>query len=202
MKFSQQEINDLLISWVLLSVAFALFRRRGIPGLMSSPGIVMQMPMYIVQMLIIVGTAFVLHELSHKYVAQKYGLWAEYRKWNSGLLLALFLSATGFFFFAAPGAVMIMSAGWMTPEIEAKTSIAGPATNISVGILAILLGAAGVFPPFLQDILPELAVINFFLAVFNLLPIPPMDGSKVLRYNVVLWVVAFVLAVVLLIAAL
>lgn len=201
MKFSQQEINDLLISWVLLSIAFALFMRGGIRGLLV-PGGAMEMPMYIVRMLIIVGTAFVLHELSHKYVAQKYGLWAEYRKWNYGLLLALFLSATGFFFFAAPGAVMIMSAGWMTPEIEAKTSIAGPATNISVGILAILLGAAGVFPPFLQDILPELAVINFFLAVFNLLPIPPMDGSKVLRYNVVLWVVAFVLAIVLLIAAL
>ena len=197
MKFSQHEINDLLVSWVVLSVAFTLFRRGGIPGLMRS-GYVTQMPMYIVQMLIIVGTAFVLHELSHKYVAQKYGMWAEYRKWNWGLLMAVFLSATGFFFFAAPGAVMIMSAGWVTPEIEAKTSIAGPATNITVGIVALLLRAAGSFPLFLT----ELAAINFFLAVFNLLPIPPMDGSKVLRYNVVLWAAAFVLAIILLIAAL
>ncbi|MBU7047037.1 MAG: site-2 protease family protein [Theionarchaea archaeon] len=198
MEFSQREINDLLISWIVLSGAFALFRRGGIPGLLGRAGDLAQMPVYIGQMLVIVGTAFVLHELSHKYVAQKYGMWAEYQKWDWGLLMALFLSATGFFFIAAPGAVMIMATGWLTPEIEAKTSIAGPVTNITVGIVALLLRASVALPVFLT----ELAVINFFLAVFNLLPIPPMDGSKVLRYNVFLWVVAFGVAVVLLFVAL
>ena len=198
MEFSQREINDLLISWIVLSGAFALFRRGGIPGLLGRTGNLAQMPVYIGQMLVIVGTAFVLHELSHKYVAQKYGMWAEYQKWDWGLLMALFLSATGFFFIAAPRAVMIMATGWLTPEIEAKTSIAGPVTNITVGIVALLLRASVALPVFLT----ELAVINFFLAVFNLLPIPPMDGSKVLRYNVFLWVVAFGVAVILLFVAL
>jgi Zn-dependent protease len=186
MKFSQKEMEDLLISWIVLGIAFAVFR-KGVSSLVRNP-------LLIVQMLIIVGTAFVLHELSHKYVAQKYGLWAEYRKYTLGLVLAFFLALTRFIFFAAPGAVMIMGTGWVTPEIEGKTSLAGPVCNIAVGATALLLKLGGVYPGFLT----ELAMINFFLAVFNLLPIPPMDGFKIMRYNPLLWIGVFVSAGVLL----
>ena len=198
MKFSQKEINDLLISWVGLSIAFILLREGGIPGLLRGGSGILTDPLVIPGRFIIVGSAFVLHELSHKYVAQRYGLWAEYRKWTGGLLLALFLSATGFFLFAAPGAVMIMSTGWITPEIDAKTSLAGPVSNIVVGTVALLarnvflIGPASTLPVFLT----ELAFINFILAIFNLLPIPPMDGSKILKYNMVIWGVTFGIALV------
>ncbi|MBU7024812.1 MAG: site-2 protease family protein [Theionarchaea archaeon] len=186
MKFSQKEMEDLLISWIVLGIAFAIFR-MGVSSLVRNP-------LLIVQMLIIVGTAFVLHELSHKYVAQKYGLEAEYRKYTLGLALAFFLALTRFIFFAAPGAVMIMGTGWVTPEIEGKTSLAGPVCNIAVGATALLLTLAGIYPSFLT----ELAMINFFLAVFNLLPIPPMDGFKIMKYNPLLWIGVFVSAGVLL----
>ncbi|RLF95157.1 hypothetical protein DRN45_01820, partial [Thermococci archaeon] len=36
-----------------------------------------------------------------------------------------------------------------------------------------------------------LAYFNLFLALFNLLPIPPLDGSKVLKYNPILWGAVF-----------
>ncbi|TLZ55689.1 MAG: hypothetical protein E6K17_05280, partial [Methanobacteriota archaeon] len=36
------------------------------------------------------------------------------------------------------------------------------------------------------------AYINAFLGVFNMLPIPPLDGSKVFRWNVAIWAVAIV----------
>lgn len=197
MKFSQREVQDLLISWIVLSVAFFMLREGGIfrilRGSIDSP----------LQLLLgrfaIVGTAFVLHELSHKYVAQNYGLWAEYRKWTEGLFLAFLLSLTGLFLFAAPGAVMIMSTGWVTPEIEAKTSLAGPISNITVGIVALLVGSAGIISGY-SLFLVELAAINFFLAFFNLIPIYPMDGSKVIRYNATLWGVTFGLTAVLLFA--
>ncbi len=192
MRFSQREVSDLLISWIVLSVAFAIFIEG---GLRNGPAPVLNMvknPLSVLKMLIIVGSAFLLHELSHKYVAQEYGLWAEYRKWNWGLIMATLLSLTGYVLFATPGAVMIMSPGW-SPEVEAKTSIAGPIANITVGIVA-LLAYAGYFSSFLV----ELASINFFLAVFNLLPIPPMDGSKVLKYNGMMWGVTFGLAAALL----
>ncbi len=194
MKFSKREVNDLAISWVVLSVAFTLLRQGGVPGILSGRSDLFQDVFLFPKMFVIVGTAFVLHELSHKYVAQTYNLWAEYRKWTQGLIFAFILSLTGFFLFAAPGAVMIMGTAWVTPEIEARTSLAGPIANITVGIVALLVRYAGYVPFFLT----ELALINFFLAVFNLLPIPPMDGSKVLRYNAGMWIATFGIAVVLL----
>ncbi|MBU6996152.1 MAG: site-2 protease family protein [Theionarchaea archaeon] len=182
MKFSEKELEDLVVSWIVLGISFAVFR-LGVSSLVRNP-------ILIVQMLIIVGSAFVLHELSHKYVAQKYGLWAEYRKYTWGLVLAFFLGVTRFIFFAAPGAVVIMSTGWVTREIEGKTSLAGPVCNIAVGVTALLLRYAGMYPGFLT----ELAMINLFLAVFNLLPVPPMDGSKIIRYNPLLWTGVFISA--------
>ena len=197
MKFSSREVHDLLISWIVLSVAFTLLRQGGIFGIFSRRSVLFQDVFLFPKMFVIVGTAFVLHELSHKYVAQTYNLMAEYRKWTQGLIFAFILSLTGFFLFAAPGAVMIMGAPWVTPEIEAKISLAGPIANITVGITALLVKYSFNLP-----FLTELAAINFFLAVFNLLPIYPMDGSKVLRYNMVTWIVAFGSAVVLLLWAL
>jgi Zn-dependent protease len=65
---------------------------------------------------------------------------------------------------------------------ELKVAIAGPATNI---ILALMLGllarVGGVIG--LSEIAIELfsfaAYVNIFLALFNLIPVPPLDGSKV-----------------------
>lgn len=193
MRFSERETRDLLISWVVLSISFAILLGNGIPGLIRGRSELLTNPFLIPQTLVIVGTAFVLHELAHKYMAQNYGLWAEYRKWNQGLMLAFFLSLTGFFLFAAPGAVMIMSR-YSDPEIEVKTSIAGPITNIAVGITALVLRTGGILPVFMT----YLAAINFFLAMFNMFPIPPMDGSKVFRHNPTTWIIVFGAAVVLL----
>ncbi len=41
-----------------------------------------------------------------------------------------------------------------------------------------------------------LAQLNAFLAVFNLLPIPPLDGSKIMPWNLTLWISVFAVAVV------
>jgi Zn-dependent protease len=61
-------------------------------------------------------------------------------------------------------------------------SIAGPATNMIIAILASLLfglvASFGSVP--MVDIMHRIITINVVLAIFNLLPVPPLDGSKIL----------------------
>jgi Zn-dependent protease len=56
-------------------------------------------------------------------------------------------------------------------------ALAGPASNI---LMAVLLAALGALVPQGQQILFRAAVLSLYLALFNLLPVPPLDGSKAL----------------------
>ena len=49
---------------------------------------------------------------------------------------------------------------------------------------------------FIARIFVSAAMINFFLALFNLLPIPPLDGSKVFTWNIPIWVVTIAIAAI------
>ncbi|MFZ5632725.1 MAG: site-2 protease family protein [Bacillota bacterium] len=60
-------------------------------------------------------------------------------------------------------------------------SLAGPLSNMIIAVIAaVLYGAFLLDIPYLNRITLEIININVILAVFNLLPIPPLDGSKIL----------------------
>jgi Zn-dependent protease len=65
---------------------------------------------------------------------------------------------------------------------EALVAFAGPGANI---LLALIFGLAirlfgGMMEPALVAALAVIVFINMLLALFNLIPIPPLDGSKIL----------------------
>ena len=66
----------------------------------------------------------------------------------------------------------------------ALVAMAGPLSNISLAVIfgllfRVFLGST-IFPPTFAAFLTIIIWINLLLAVFNLLPIPPLDGSKIL----------------------
>lgn len=182
LKFSRQEIKELLISIAILSLAFSIAQ--------SSP-IYTQFIFFLPVSLLAVITAFACHEISHKYAGIKYGYWSEYRMFPAGLLFALMLSFAGFIF-AAPGAVHIFGAP--SREENGKISIAGPLANMLVASICIPLSNLGL----VGSIFSSIAVINAFLAFFNLLPFGPLDGRKVMRWNFAIWFIGIIASLILL----
>ena len=98
MKFSKDELKDFVKAWLAVSVAFSIMYF----------GISFDNKFLINFLIIalIVGSAFVLHELAHKFMAIKYGYFAEFRSFDKMLLIGIALSFFGFIFLA-PGAVFI-----------------------------------------------------------------------------------------------
>jgi len=139
-------------------------------------------------------TAFVAHELAHKISAQRRGYWAEFRLSPFGLLVSVLVAASTRFLFAAPGATMI--GGMTTPEDWGRTSLAGPATNFVFAILFLgsSFAIAAIYPSesTFSGTLLFLAYINGWFGAFNMIPIGPLDGAKVWRWNKSVWVGSFI----------
>lgn len=180
--FSSTEIRQLLIAILALSGAFTVLFVRYDFGYLRDPSILLFL---FGVSLLSVGTGVGLHEIMHKAVAQRYGHWAEFRYDPRGLALAFVFALIGFIY-GAPGATWI--SGMVTPEQNGKISAAGPLTNVVIGT-AFLGAVVALATPttFLGSLLSfafaEVALVNIVLAGFNLIPIMPLDGSKVWHWN-------------------
>ncbi len=135
-RFSKRELFEITISVVVLSIAFTfLYRNSSILNFFQFHLDSMKYLGLFGLCLLLVVVSFLFHELGHKFVAQKYGLWSEFRMWPLGLGLTIVTSLLGFLF-ASPGAVYI--SGNMNREVNGKISIAGPAVNIVMSMIGII----------------------------------------------------------------
>ncbi len=196
-KFSRIEITHLLISIAVLTIVFSLLitRNNVIYGLVSGFN-VDKLPYGIVLAFLGVVTAFFIHEILHKFMAQKYGLWAEYRMFPQGLRLALLLGIFTPFVFAAPGAVMFR--GDSRTFETGKIASAGPLANLIIAAITLPLYLFVFYEAsLLGQIFGFICLINAFLATFNLLPFGPLDGAKIIRWNVNVWIFLLVISITL-----
>lgn len=178
MRFFIDEIKELVISAVVLGFCFAWVLRHGYDE--------MSFPTVFLLMMIAVGLAFIGHELAHKAVAQKYGCWAKYKMWETGLIFAFLMAVSPIHIvFAAPGAVYIQCDYYtMSRRESGLISAAGASANLVLAIMFLMLSPIPGFIGTLRDIG---FFINTWLALFNMIPFPPLDGYKVMSWDFRAW---------------
>jgi Zn-dependent protease len=192
-QFSPGEVGSIILAWIVLSFAITY---TSLVGLFNGTGGSVE---YIVAGFIATATGFIIHEMGHKFVAIRHGYVAHFRLWTWGLLLTLFtvIATGGAFLFGAPGAVYIAPAasaasygyGYTrsTRPVDEEhenmiISAAGPGINLAfaLGFLGLFLVSSG----FLSVVGLFGFELNVGLGSFNMLPVPPLDGSKIFRKSI------------------
>lgn len=183
MKIDLKETIHLVASLVVLTVAFAYPSTE---------------PTMLAVIALSVGSGFILHELGHKFTAQRFGYTAVYEASPMGLLLAIFLKIITGVVFAAPGAVMIRKHqsyysnddryyDMLTQSRETwKIALAGPLINVALAV--VFMGIMFLSDSALMQTMGLYgAYVNVFLAGFNMIPFGPLDGAKVFKHNPAMW---------------
>jgi Zn-dependent protease len=179
-RFSGDELRDLLIAWIALGIAFALFFAGGAAGV-DQGGF---LPLLFISMLT-AGVGFLLHELAHKVVAVRFGQRAAFKA-DYGMLFIAIVSAMAGFIFAAPGAVY--HRGRITKRENGLIALAGPVTNLALAFLFVPLLLVG---GFVGRIGLYGVGINLLLAAFNMIPFGPLDGKTVLSWSLPVFALTF-----------
>lgn len=190
-RITRREEADLFVAWLAISLSFAIIKIApyGILGPVGPVNPVSALIFFAIA-LFTVGIGFILHEMAHKFTAIRYGFWAEFRKDNSMLLVAVALASLVGFVFAAPGATVIYSndGRGLSREQNGRISAAGPVVNLLLCIpFAALLFLSGGLGALNSNILAQVGLagiqINAMIAAFNMLPISILDGNKVFSWN-------------------
>jgi Zn-dependent protease len=149
--------------------------------------------------------AIVFHEVSHGYAALALGDDTAQRQkrlslnpirhidpWGTLLMPALLLLVSGGSFafgYARPVPVNPMG---FRPDVDRRwgmmlVGLAGPLSNLAMAVVSaglfrvlVLVGSANPTIAFIAILLQSFVYLNLILMIFNLVPIPPLDGSRVL----------------------
>lgn len=141
--------------------------------------------------------SIVLHEVSHGYVAYMFG--DPTAKENHRLTLNPLRHVDPFGTVLLPGLLMVSGLppiGYAKPvpvnvsrlrnprTQSLYVSLAGPATNVVLSGVGVLITEYALHVAQNQSLLNfgvDFGIINLFLAVFNMIPIPPLDGSAIIE---------------------
>ncbi len=146
---------------------------------------------YILSSLAVIFITMPIHEFAHGFVATKLG--DPTPRYQGRLTLNPFAHID----YLGALAMLFIGVGWANPvQVNARnfknpktgmalTALAGPMSNVLLAFVALLIGKLTFLLPFsfafyIWDFLSLVAVLSVYLAVFNFIPIPPFDGSRIL----------------------
>lgn len=144
-------------------------------------------------MIVIVFYSIILHEISHAFVAKllgddtakRYGRLSlnplKHIDWFGTIILPLLMYFTLGFMWGYAKPIPINPYNFKNYKRDTGlTALAGPLANILIGIVFALFYHLSAGTYIVEPDLRNVIFLNFLLAFFNLIPIPPLDGSKVL----------------------
>ena len=161
-------------------------------GLIS---ILMEDPIVFIALVVTLIFSLVLHEIAHGYVAYRCGDMTAYDQGRLTLNPLAHLDPIGSLM------ILFIGFGWAKPvpvnmhnlrnpdRDMIKVAMAGPATNFLLSILCLLIFKLMLIISIdisssMEKFFSIFIYINLALCIFNLLPIPPLDGSRLLSYEV------------------
>jgi Zn-dependent protease len=197
-----REAIEIMISVLAISFAFSLLF-AGLDSLFSAPK---EFIVFMILSMVTVGAGFIFHEMGHKIVAIYFGAYARFQMWVQGLVLMIITALWGFLF-AAPGAVYIY-APKLTKQENGIISLSGPIVNFLIMLVFFSLSIViprNLYFSFDLSFLDAVflggpfevwrfgAYINFILGMFNMLPVFPLDGSKIFGWSKLYWFVFLII---------
>ncbi|HZW56238.1 MAG TPA: AN1-type zinc finger domain-containing protein [Nitrososphaerales archaeon] len=136
--------------------------------------------------------SFLGHEMAHKFLARRNGMWAEFRTNAYGLMMTI-VSVLFPIKFLAPGQTNIQ--GTARSEIMGAIGLIGPGLNLALGFACLILSRLSA--SLLGIAFLELAMFNSWIAIFNLIPFGSLDGTMVFHWDKTRWAISFCAAVAL-----
>lgn len=141
-----------------------------------------------------------IHHLVQKFVANKYDCITTYSINYNLLLIGLLIAllTNGAIVFAAPGAIIISAAYFtrlgykfvnITTREKGIIALSGPVSNIILALTALIIY------PLNPVLLQQMININIFIALFNMLPFPPLNGNMVFWWNRMSWFIGLMVPV-------
>jgi Zn-dependent protease len=132
-----------------------------------------------------------LHELAHAWVAWRLGDPTAKAQGRLSLNPLVHLDPLGTIMFAITALLANLPFGWAKPvpvdpryfrrakEGMAVVAAAGPFMNFLLALAALAVYRHGDFEGRTLDVLGKAYVVNIVLGLFNLIPVPPLDGSRI-----------------------
>jgi Zn-dependent protease len=188
-RFHKEELNELGVAMLIITLAFAVVFSNN--HVFSPSHDLMRFLLVLPYSFIATFTGFGLHELAHKISANHFGYPAAFSYNKKTLIYGALISVVIGFLFAAPGAVYIF--GRPTVKENGIISAAGPFTNLIIGFISL-----GAFIPLI--LINEfvgmgalmVGIINLIIGSFNMIPVMPLDGSKIWKWNKAIYLIMLV----------